>query len=71
MKKRKLGSTDIHLSAIGFGGAPIGNLFENLEEENCYNILKNCYNTNINLYDTSPYYGNGLSEHRLGNFLKI
>jgi D-threo-aldose 1-dehydrogenase len=70
MKKRKLGNTDIHLSAIGFGGAPIGNLFEKLEEENCYKILENCYNSNINLYDTSPYYGYGLSEHRLGNFLK-
>ena len=70
MEKRKLGNTDIHLSAIGFGGAPIGNLFESLDEANCYKVLKNCYNSNINIYDTSPYYGNGLSEHRLGNFLK-
>ena len=25
---------------------------------------------NINLFDTSPLYGYGLSEHRIGNFLK-
>ena len=70
MKKRKLGNTDIHLSAIGFGGAPIGNLFEKLDDSTCYKTLESCNDSNINLYDTSPYYGNGLSEHRLGHFLK-
>ena len=70
MKKRKLGKTDIDLSAIGFGAAPIGNLFEKLDEPNCYQILEDSFKSEINIYDTSPFYGNGLSEHRLGNFLK-
>ena len=70
MQKRKLGNTDIHLSSIGFGAAPIGDLFENLEERSCFNILENTYHSKINIFDTSPFYGNGLSEHRLGNFLK-
>jgi D-threo-aldose 1-dehydrogenase len=70
MKKRKLGKTNINLSAIGFGAAPIGNLFEKLDEPNCYQILQNSFRSEINIYDTSPFYGNGLSEHRLGNFLK-
>ena len=30
MKKRNLGNTDIKLTSIGFGGAPLGNLFEEL-----------------------------------------
>ena len=70
MKKRKLGKTDIDISAIGFGAAPIGNLFEKLDEPNCYQILEDSFKSEINIYDTSPFYGNGLSEHRLGNFLK-
>ena len=70
MQKRKLGNTNIYLSSLGFGAAPIGDLFENLDERNCYNILENAYNSNFNLFDTSPFYGNGLSEHRTGNFLK-
>ena len=70
MQKRKLGNTDIYLSAIGFGGAPIGNLFEKLDDATCYKTLECCNDFNINLYDTSPYYGYRLSEHRLGNFLK-
>ena len=70
MQKRKLGNTDIFLSTIGFGGAPIGNLFEKLDDATCHKTLARCNDSNINLYDTSPYYGNGLSEHRLGSFLK-
>ena len=70
MHKRKLGNTNIHLSSLGFGAAPIGDLFENLDERSCYDILENAFNANFNLFDTSPFYGNGLSEHRTGNFLK-
>jgi D-threo-aldose 1-dehydrogenase len=70
MQKRKLGNTDINLSAIGFGAAPIGNLFEQLDDPSCYQILEDSFKSKINIYDTSPFYGNGLSEHRLGNFLK-
>ena len=70
MQKRKLGNTNIHLSSLGFGAAPIGDLFENLDERSCFDILENAFNSNFNLFDTSPFYGNGLSEHRTGNFLK-
>ena len=70
MQKRSLGKTDIKLTSIGFGGAPIGDLFEKLEESMCYEVLEKSYNSKINIFDTSPLYGYGLSEHRLGNFLK-
>ena len=70
MNKRQLGKTNINLTSIGFGGAPLGNLFESLDERSCYNILEKTYEAGINIYDTSPLYGYGLSEHRLGNFLK-
>ena len=52
MQKRKLGNTDIFLSTIGFGGAPIGNLFEKLDDATCYKTLARCNDSNINLYDT-------------------
>ena len=70
MEKRNLGKTDIKLTSIGFGGAPLGNLFEELNETDCFDIVKSCFENNINLYDTSPLYGYGLSEHRIGNFIK-
>ena len=40
MQKRKLGNTDIYLSAIGFGGAPIGNLFEKFQMKTCYKVSR-------------------------------
>ena len=40
MEKRNLGKTDIKLTSIGFGGAPLGNLFEELNETDCFNIVK-------------------------------
>ena len=70
MISKKLGNTDLQCSAIGFGGAPMGDLFEKLGEQDCYNTLKESYDSGLNLFDTSPLYGYGLSEHRLGNFLK-
>ena len=70
IKKSILGKTGIEVSAIGFGGAPFGDLFENLDDQVCYDTLKNSLNNGINFFDTSPYYGYGLSEHRIGNYLK-
>ena len=47
MKKRNLGNTDIKLTSIGFGGAPLGNLFEELNETHCFDIVKSCFENNI------------------------
>jgi len=70
IKKNILGKTGIEVSAIGFGGAPLGDLFEILDDQVCYDTLKNSYKNGINFFDTSPFYGFGLSEHRIGNYLK-
>ena len=70
IKKNILGKTGIEVPVIGFGGAPLGDLFENLDDQVCYDTLKNSHKNGINFFDTSPYYGYGLSEHRIGNYLK-
>jgi len=70
MKKTTLGKTGIEVSTIGFGGAPLGDLFEILDDQVCYETLKNSHNNGINFFDTSPFYGFGLSEHRIGYYLK-
>ena len=50
MQKRNLGNTDIQLTSIGFGGAPLGNLFEELNEPECFNIFSSEQN-NADRYD--------------------
>ena len=70
IKKKILGKTKIKCPIIGFGGAPIGNLFKNLSNQKARIILEHAQKNNINFYDTSPLYGYGLSEKRIGEFLK-
>ena len=57
------------VSSIGFGGAPIADLYENLEDSVCFETIKNAHKSGINFYDTSPFYGYGLGEKRLGEYL--
>ena len=68
MKNIFIGKTDLTPSKLSFGGAPIGELFQKLTDKNCYNTLELCYQNGVNIFDTSPFYGLGLSEKRLGNF---
>ena len=70
MKKKILGKSGIQLSSIGFGGATLADLNAKLDEIECYKTLEKAFSSGINYFDTAPLYGYGLSEHRLGNFLK-
>jgi D-threo-aldose 1-dehydrogenase len=68
--KRKLGKSDISVPMLGFGAAPLGELFEHLSEDQAQSIIRAAWDGGIRYYDTSPCYGHGLSEHRLGYFLR-
>ncbi|HHY51365.1 MAG TPA: aldo/keto reductase [Alphaproteobacteria bacterium] len=67
--RRRLGQTQVMLPALGFGGAPLGNLFTTIDEEQAYATVTAAWQAGIRYYDTSPWYGRGLSEHRLGRVL--
>ena len=67
---RLLGNTGIKIPSLGFGGAPLGELFEKVEHRQAVETLKEAYSAGIRYYDTAPWYGHGLSEHRLGNLLQ-
>ncbi|MBS1256222.1 MAG: Pyridoxal 4-dehydrogenase [Deltaproteobacteria bacterium] len=69
-EKRELGKTGVTLPALGFGGAPLGELFEKVSEHQANETLNQAYNSGIRYYDTAPWYGHGLSEHRLGSLLR-
>lgn len=69
LAEKKLGRTSVNLTQLGFGGAPIGQLFEKVSEENALATLQAAWNRGIRYFDTAPWYGVGLSEHRLGSFL--
>lgn len=70
LKKRKLGRTDAMVTQPGLGGAPLGDLFTALREEQAQQILQTAWDGGVRYFDTSPFYGYGKSEHRMGHFLR-
>jgi len=57
------------LSKLGFGSAPLGNMFRNIAEEEALATVATAWDRGIRYYDTAPFYGAGLAELRLGNIL--
>ncbi len=61
---------NLRLSLIGLGTAPLGNLFEKLDEDEAASTVATAYKSGVRLFDTSPHYGNGVAELRLGAVLR-
>lgn len=67
---RPLGRSGLEVTTLGFGGAPLGDLYANLDEAGAVETVETALASGINLIDTSPLYGHGLSEHRIGAALR-
>lgn len=67
---RTIGSTGLAVSEIGFGGAPLGNLYQVISDSEAQATLQRALDSGINYVDTAPYYGFGLSERRAGDVLR-
>src|SRR5215468_10128845 len=58
------------MQPLGFGGAPLGNLFSAIADDAATRLVRHAYDRGIRYFDTAPHYGNGLSEHRIGAALR-
>lgn len=67
---RPLGNSGLQLPVLGLGGAPLGELYERLDETRAEQTLAAAYRLGVRYFDTAPWYGHGLSEHRFGHFLR-
>ncbi|WP_280771784.1 aldo/keto reductase [Salipaludibacillus daqingensis] len=54
---------------LGFGTAPLGNMFRDVPEEEALETVKCAWDKGIRYFDTAPFYGAGLAEMRLGKVL--
>ncbi|MFI7382425.1 aldo/keto reductase [Streptomyces sp. NPDC049813] len=70
MRARTLGRSDVPVTALGFGAAAIGNLLTPVGDEAAYAALDAAWDAGIRYFDTAPHYGTGLSERRLGAYLR-
>jgi D-threo-aldose 1-dehydrogenase len=66
MQKRTIPGTGVQLSVLGFGAAPIGNLYREVPEKEALDAVAAAWEGGIRYFDTAPHYGLGLSERRLG-----
>jgi len=55
--------------ALGFGTAPLGNMFRDIPEEEAAATVAAAWDHGIRYFDTAPFYGAGLAEIRLGEVL--
>ncbi len=62
--------TGLMFSAIGLGMGPIGEIYELLDEKTTISTVEQAYKSGVRTFDTSPHYGNGLAESRLGAGLR-
>jgi D-threo-aldose 1-dehydrogenase len=58
------------LGPLGFGGAPLGNLYAPIAESMALATIQAAWDRGLRHFDTAPHYGHGLSEHRLGRVLR-
>lgn len=54
---------------IGFGTAPLGNMFRDIPEDEARATVQAAWDDGIRYFDTAPFYGAGLAELRLGEVL--
>jgi D-threo-aldose 1-dehydrogenase len=69
LQPRRVGSTALSVPPLGFGSAHLGGLYERVSGEVADLTLEAAWRGGVRFYDTSPWYGRGLAEHRLGSFL--
>jgi L-galactose dehydrogenase len=70
MHYNQLGKTDLNVSAVSFGTAPLGDMFGAIEESVAIATVHRALDAGINFFDCSPFYGGGLAERRLGTALR-
>lgn len=67
---QRRGGAGIRFTELGFGAAPLGNLFRAISEAEAQAVLEAAWAAGVRYYDTAPLYGLGLSETRINHFLR-
>jgi D-threo-aldose 1-dehydrogenase len=68
--KRTLGKSGVAVTVLGCGGGPLGDMYALLDNNEAIATVETAYDLGITLFDTSPFYGHGLSERRVGAALR-
>jgi D-threo-aldose 1-dehydrogenase len=69
MQTRQVGKTNLHVTELGVGTGPLGNLYHEISDEDAASVLTSAWESGLRYFDTAPFYGLGLSETRVGAVL--
>jgi D-threo-aldose 1-dehydrogenase len=69
-ERAPLGKTRLAVSRLGLGTAPLGGLFEDVDDARAHAVGERAYDAGIRFFDTAPLYGYGTSERRVGRTLR-
>ncbi len=64
-------SRPVPLTRMGFGGAPLGNLYHKVSDADAQAALHAAFDAGIRFFDTAPQYGLGRSEQRFGEAIPV
>jgi D-threo-aldose 1-dehydrogenase len=67
---RRIKGTNLDVTQLGLGTAPLGGLFTSVTEEDSDSVVAAAFEFGINYFDTAPLYGHGRAEIRLGRALR-
>lgn len=70
LSKRRLGTSKLEVTVLGLGGAPLVGVKVPVPGAQAREVIAAAYDAGLRLFDTSPFYGIGLSEHRIGSVLQ-
>ena len=70
LQRVRLGTTDLEVTRVSLGCAPIGGLYSNIPDEQAQQVVSTALEAGINFIDTAALYGAGTSERRVGAALR-
>lgn len=65
-RKVPLGRTGLKVTKFGLGSAALGWLYSPVSDDQAQATVRRAYELGCRFFDTSPYYGHGLAETRIG-----
>jgi D-threo-aldose 1-dehydrogenase len=68
-QRRTVGRTDLKLPVFGLGAAHFGGQRQHVDGDIARATMQMAWEGGVRYFDTAPWYGRGLSEHRVGDFL--
>jgi D-threo-aldose 1-dehydrogenase len=70
LKRRRVGATSLEVTELGLGGAPMGGFRATISDAEAMMLTDAAYQAGVRYFDTSPFYGYGRSELRMGAALR-